>query len=529
MRRRSGEPSVARQVLLLQLCVVLTLVVASMALAAYDARRDARAAATDRALSVARAVADAPTITEALAEPEPSDRIQPYAEDVRADADVDFVTVMSLDRIRYSHPDPANIGKRFVGEVGGAPDGRAFTQQYTGTLGPSMRAVVPVLDGDEVVAMVSVGITVAAIDERLRDDLALVLLAAGAVLGVGLAGTALVGRRLRRQTHGLGAGEITRMYEYYTAVLGAVREGLVLLDDDGRVALVNAEATRLLDLPDDAVGRPLADLGLAPGLVAAAQGRTAEADDIYLAGDRVLVVSSSPARWQGRDVGAVVSLRDATELRAVTGELDVVRSLSESLRAQNHESANRLHTVVSLIEMGRVEEAVGFATDELQLAQSLADQVLDAVGDPVVEALLLGKSADASERGITLAVEGSVGDADVASRDLVTVLGNLLDNAFDAVAASPVGERRVRVALGGDDDGVVVSVEDSGSGLDDEAVAHALERGWSTKGSGDSGRGVGLALVAQVARRHGGDVEFGRSALGGAELTVTLRPVEVAS
>jgi len=126
-----------------------------------------------------------------------------------------------------------------------------------------------------------------------------------------------------------------------------------------------------------------------------------------------------------------------------------------------------------------------------------------------------------------MTVEGAVDDVEVASRDLVTVLGNLVDNAFEAVAGSPVGERRVRVALGGGDGELVVSVEDSGPGLDDEAIAHALERGWSTKGSHDSGRGVGLALVAQVARRHGGDVEIGTSALGGAEFTVTLRTVDV--
>jgi two-component system CitB family sensor kinase len=529
MRRRTSEPSVARQVLLLQVCVVVTLVVASMALAAYDARRDARDSATDSAVVVARSVADSPTVVEAMAQPSTCSSLQPFAERVRRDTGVDFVVVMELDRTRCTHPNPDNIGKPFVGDLGGAPDGKVFTQENTGTLGPSMRAVVPVFDGDEVIALVSVGIRVEEIDRRLRDDLALVLLAAVAVLAVGLAGAALVSRRLRRQTHGLGEGEITRMYEYYTAVLGAVREGLVLLDTEGRVALVNNEATRLLDLPPDVVGRPLADLGLAPGLVAAALGRTAEADDIYLAGDRVLVVSSSPARWEGHDVGAVVSLRDATELRTVTGELDVVRGLSESLRAQNHESANRLHTVVSLIEMGRVDEAVEFATEELQLAQSLADQVVGAVGDPVVEALLLGKSADAAERGVTFVVEGAFPDVEVGSRYLVTVLGNLVDNAFEAVAAAPVGARQVRVSLGGGDGELVVSVEDSGTGLDDEAVAHALERGWSTKGSPESGRGVGLALVAQVARRHGGEVEIGRSALGGAEVTVTLRPAAVPS
>jgi two-component system, CitB family, sensor kinase len=377
--------------------------------------------------------------------------------------------------------------------------------------------------------MVAVGITIASIDQQLRSDLELIGISALLVLAVGLAGTWLVGRRLRRQTHGLGAAEITRMYEYYTAVLGAVREGLLLLDTKGGVQLVNDEARRLLDLPDDVVGRPLDSLGLAPGLVATALGRTAEADDIYLAGDRVLVVSSSPATWQGADVGAVVTLRDHTELRAVTGQLDVVRELSDSLRAQNHESANRLHTMVSLIELGRVDEAVDFATEELQVAQLLTDQVVGAVGDPVVEALLLGKHADAAERGIELRIRGSLPDSDTAAlgvgaRDLVTVLGNLVDNAFDALVQADV--RRVRVTLGGEPTAVVVTVEDSGPGLDDDAVTHALERGWTTKGSGEGGRGVGLALVAQVARRHGGDVEIGRSALGGARFTVTLHPVE---
>jgi two-component system CitB family sensor kinase len=522
---------VARQVLLLQVLVVLVLVVVSVALAAYDARRDTREAATDRSVSVAEAVADSPTITEALDTPDPSATIQPFADRVYQDADVDFVVVMSMDRIRYSHPEPENIGKTFIGDVGTAPDGKPFTQQYTGKLGPSMRAVVPVFAADgsrRVVAMVSVGITIASIDKQLRSDLELIGLSALLVLAVGLTGTWLVGRRLRRQTHGLGAAEITRMYEYYTAVLSAVREGLLLLDTEGRVQLVNDEARRLLDLPDDVIGRPLADLGIAPGLVAAALGRTAEADDIYLAGDRVLVVSSSPATWQGADVGAVVTLRDQSELRAVTGELDVVRGLSDSLRAQNHESANRLHTMVSLIELGRVDEAVDFATEELQVAQLLTDQVVGAVGDPVVEALLLGKSADAAERGIELRIEGTLPESDVAARDLVTVLGNLVDNAFDALAGTDATDvRRARVELGGDAAALVVSVEDSGSGLDDEAVAHALERGWTTKGTGQAGRGVGLALVAQVARRHGGAVEIGVSELGGARFTVTLHPAEV--
>ncbi|KAA1417167.1 sensor histidine kinase [Nocardioides humilatus] len=524
--RLLADLSVARQVLLLQVGVVVVLVVAAIGLTAYDARRDVRDHAADRAVAVAESVADSPTVRRAvqLADPAAITRaLLPYAEQVRVDTDTDFVVVMGLDRTRYTHPNPDNIGKPFVGDLGGAPEGKVFTQQYTGTLGPSVRAVVPVLDGDRVVALVSVGIAVSDIDRELRRDVLAILGAALAVLAIGLLGAALVSKRLRRMTHGMGEREIARMYEYYSAVLHAVREGLLLLDRDGRVELLNDEARRLLDLPEDAVGRHVGDLGLAPGLVAAALGATAETDDLYLAGDRMLVVSTAPALWEGREVGSVVSLRDHTELRSVTGELDLVRRLTESLRSQNHEAANRLHTVVSLIEMGRPDEAVDFATEELQVAQLLADRVVGAVDDPVVAALLLGKSAEAAERGIDLEITGSVtSTGDLPNRDLVTVIGNLVDNAFDAVADA--ADRQVRVRVTGGDGALTVQVDDSGAGLDDDAAANVLERGWTTKAAPGAGRGLGLALVVQVARRHGGSVDVDRSDLGGARFTVVLRP-----
>jgi sensor histidine kinase regulating citrate/malate metabolism len=326
-------------------------------------------------------------------------------------------------------------------------------------------------------------------------------------------------------THGLGAAELSRMYEYHSAVLHAVREGLLLLDDADRVQLANDEAVRLLGLPADVTGRSVHDLGLPPGLVAAAVGRSTESDDIYAAGDRLLVVSSSPATTEGRTVGAVVTLRDHTELSAVTGALEVTQSLTESLRAQTHEAANRLHTVVSLIEMGRPDDAAEFATEELATAQRLADTVVAAVGDPVVAALLLGKSSDAADRGVELRIHGELpAGHDVPGRDLVTVVGNLVDNAFDAVRDHD--RRVVEVRLSGSPDVVEVTVGDTGPGLTEEEAELVLGRGWTTKASAGpaGGRGVGLALVAQVARRHAGAVSIGRSGLGGAEFRVVLHP-----
>ena len=509
---------------MLQAIVVLVLVVASLALAAYDARRDARTVAEARALAVARAVADSPTVVEAIGTPDPTSVLQPVTERVRRDTGVDFVVVMALDRTRYTHTNPEQIGRKFIGDLGAAPDGVPFTQQYTGTLGPSVRAVVPVERDGEVVALVSAGLLLSQIDRDVRGDLGLVALVAAAVLGVGLVGTLLVVRRLRRATHGLGEREITRMYEYYSAVLHAVQEGLLLIDDEERVQLANDEAVRLLSLPDDVVGRSVHELDLPPGLVRAALGRTRESDDVYVAGDHVLVVSSAPATWQGREVGAVVTLRDHTQLRAVTGELDLVRGLTDSLRAQTHEAANRLHTVVSLVEMGRPDDAVEFATEELRTAQLLTDRVIGAVGEPVVAALLLGKTSEAAERGIELGISGELPpDLPLDARDLVTIVGNLVDNAFDAVAGRP--ERRVEVAFANDPGGVEIVVGDSGPGLGPEAADHVLERGWTTKADAAGpagGRGIGLALVGQAARRHRGQVAIGRSHLGGAEFRVRV-------
>jgi len=526
MRTRAGtERSVARRVLQLQVLVVLVLVVTALALAAYDARRDVRNNARDRAVAVSLSIARATLVRDAIGTEDASEVLLPLATGVRTKADVDFVVIMDLDRNAIAQG-AVRAGNVDLGDtVGAASRGEVVTEEYAGTLGPSVRAVAPVFAGEtgDVIAVVAVGVALDSIDAKLLDEMGDVLLAAVAVLGVGLAGAWLINRRLRRQTHGLGEQEITRMYEYYRAVLHAVREGLLLVDPDGRVQLVNDEARRLLDLPDDAVGQSMGELDLPPALAATAAGDIPGTDEIYVTGDRVLLASSSPAYWDGREVGAVVTLRDHTELQKLTGELDVVRRLTESLRAQTHEAANRLHTVISLIEMGRTGEAVEFATEELQIAQMLADRVVGAAGEPVAAALLLGKAAEAAERGIQLTLTGALpAEQGVAtSRELVTVLGNLVDNAFDAVSGQE--DRRVAVHLEGGPDHVRVVVSDSGPGLTPDQAEHAVERGWTTKGTPDrGGSGVGLALVSQVARRQGGGIVIARSALGGAELTVTL-------
>jgi sensor histidine kinase regulating citrate/malate metabolism len=322
---------------------------------------------------------------------------------------------------------------------------------------------------------------------------------------IAAAGSWLLSRRLRRQTHGLGPAEMTRMYEYHDAVLHSVREGLVVADRAGQVTLVNDEGRRLLgdELP--------------PEIKELLASKTAVADEPVLAGDRILVANQRVIRSEGQTVGTVLTLRDHTELRALTGELDSVRGLTEALRSQAHEAANRLHTVLTMVELGRTEEAVRLATAELEVAQQLTDQVVGALSEPALAALLLGKSAQAAERGVQLVVDDAsrLGRTPLPSRDLLTVVGNLVDNALEAVAGTEP-PREVTVLVVESDGEIVVRVGDTGPGL---SAVEAFERGWSTKARG---RGIGLALVKQVADRHGGSIHVGAAPGGGALITVRL-------
>jgi sensor histidine kinase regulating citrate/malate metabolism len=518
--------SVAGQTFALQVLVAMLVVGIGTAAAYVQAQRAGRQEATARATAVAETVASTPLVAQALASHDRDQVLQPYAEGVRRETGTDFVVVMTPDGIRYSHPDPAQIGRRFIGHIAAARAGGTVVEDYTGTLGPSRRVVVPVFSGSRaVVGLVAVGIREAAVSERLRSQLPVLLLAGLAAALLSGAGTALVARRVSRQTHGLGERQLQEMVEYYDAVLHAVTEGLVLTDLDGRLRLANEEAVRLLGLPEDAQDQRVADLGLSEALVAALTDAEVREDELHVTSARVLVVNKAQATWRGRPLGYVATLRDRTDLEDLTGELDSARGLAEALRSQAHEAANRLHAIVSLIELGHPERALAFATEELQLSQQLTDRFVGAVAEPAVTALLLGKAAQAGERGIDFRiVEGAVWPQDsVPVREVVTIVGNLIDNAFDAVADAP-GPQRVEVDSRLDGSQVVLTVSDSGPGLPPEAVELAFRRGFSTKEQGSAGRrGIGLALVAQSVSRLGGSMEV--AGPPGARFTVRL-PVE---
>ncbi|WP_415830067.1 PAS domain-containing protein, partial [Kibdelosporangium persicum] len=337
------EWSLARQLMVLQVVIVAVIVAGGSILAYLDAARNTEDTARREVVAVAKSVADAPTLLTALATPRPTDILQPFAEDVRHDTGVDFITIMNPDGIRFTHPNPQEIGRHFLGNTKDALEGRVLTETFVGTLGPSVRAVVPVFSADRVVvALVAVGITVEAIADELSERIVAVVVVGIAALGAGLVGTYFVSARVRRQTRGMGPARLGRMIDYHESILHAVHEGLLLLDRHGTVTLCNDAARDLLGVSEDVEGKRLSSLGLPASLVDGLLSDGPVRDEIHLTDRRVLVVNKSELPTHG----AVVTLRDHTDLQALTGELDSVKGFAESLRSQAHEAANRLHTVV---------------------------------------------------------------------------------------------------------------------------------------------------------------------------------------
>lgn len=413
-RRRRG--SAASRVFIVVAAAVTGLVALVAVLLVLDAQRSARTEAEEVTRAVASALAATPAVALGLVD---GVDLQPYAESVMDEAGVDFVTVMTPDGVRVTHRDPAEIGRPYLGTIPDEP--RLETEEFTGTLGPSVRSIAPVTTPDgELVGWVSVGVTVGSIASDIVPRLPGVVAIAAGLLAAGFVGAYLAQRTTRRVAGDLPAGTI----------------------------------------------------------------------------------------------------RDAVS------SYESVRTLGEALRAQTHEHGNRMHTAVSLLELGRTREAIEILTETSRQSQALVDQVAARRGgDPTVGALLLGKAAQARERGVewTADIASDAPRSTLSPVDAVSVVGNLIDNALDAASAGPP-PRWVRVAFAATRTRMLrIDVFDSGPGVPAELAERVFDRGFSTKPSDADGRGVGLPLVRSIVEGAGGSIDLGR---GPSVFTVILPRAE---
>jgi two-component system CitB family sensor kinase len=460
-----------------------------------------------RALDIAKTVAQMPDIRDALLTGDQYGVIQLRAEQIRANTDAAYVVVLDRTGRRYSHPTVALIGQR-VEEPVVALDGQDHIGVDPGSLGRSANGKAPLSGpGGQIIGEVSVGILETEVADQVHHELAVIAAYSALALGLGILASALLVWKIKRVTFGLEPADIVSLLQEREAMLHGIREGVIGVDAKGRVDVINIEAQRLLRLPPSVTGQSL-DQAVPPGrLRSLLTGEVTGDDQMVLTDEYLLVVNRMPVVLGGRDIGAVVTLRDRTEMEALIRELHSVNGLTTALRAQEHEFANRLHVMSGLLEMGEQEEAADYLAEISHHSLARAEDLRSRVAPPAVAALLVAKTTVAAEQDVRLVVteDSYLDQPAVDARALLTIIGNLVDNAIEALGRQP-GGREVTVELS-DHDGVHVIVTDNGPGIDPAQLDDIFLDGYSTKAPGSGlRRGLGLALVHRIVRRAGGTI-----------------------
>jgi two-component system CitB family sensor kinase len=503
--------SLAGQYLLLQLLIVLAVLVAVVAISLAQSAAAFERIEGRRALSAAENLGGNPTVRALLpyAEPGSGSSLPAVAESVRTLSGSSQVALAGLDRTVVATSDPGQLGKPLELGASRVMEGRAWTGVLGGSGTAYLSAHVPILDdAGAMIGVASISRNYPSLWERLGDAVPNLLTYLGVASVLGLAGSLLLARRVKRQTLGMEPREITGLVENREAMLHGLKEGVVALDPHGRITVANGSARGLLGLPADCVGKELAGLAVEPALKDVLMGEQPAPDQMVLVGERLVVLNRVPIRSKGRVIGTVSTLRDRTELSSLERELGATRTATDTLRAQAHEFANQLHVISGLIQIGEYESVVQFVNGATVDRTRLNDEVTSRIEDPALAALLIAKSSLAAERGVSLQLspESRLGRVDEdLSRDLTTVVGNLVDNALDAVTSTPDAAVEVLVDDGGDQ--LRVDVRDSGPGVPPEDMEDIFRQGFTTKRpTTEGGRGYGLALSRVVCQRRGGQL-----------------------
>ncbi|WP_445399767.1 ATP-binding protein [Zobellella sp. An-6] len=488
-----------------------------------------------RAMNVAQTVARIPAIVDAFDSADPAAIIQPLAEQIRIETGARYVVVGNSAGIRYSHPLPERLGLPMVGgdNERALIGGEAYISEAEGSLGEAIRGKAPVFSADgDIIGIVSVGFMLEKVDVDIDNYLALGWVLVGLMVLLGLAGAAWLAQHLKRVILGLEPHEIARLVMEKDAILQSIHEGIVAVNREGRITLLNQAARRYLDLPPqaEALGLPVQELVPNSRLREVLSSGERQFDQEMWIGEHPVVVNRVPIIHEGRVEGAVATFRSRQEIRELSLALNAVSRDMDALRVQAHEFSNKLYTISGLLQLNKPQQALALINQETAREQAQLATVLEQVADPLVGGILLGKLADAAEKGVQLdIVEHSALHTPLSpggQEVVLSVLGNLLNNAVDAALQNREEAPRVRLFFTDLGEQLLFEVEDNGPGVDPGLLAHIFQDGFTTKQG--KHRGIGLALVRRLCLEHGGDVSLEDGDLGGACFIVTLAKARVA-
>jgi sensor histidine kinase regulating citrate/malate metabolism len=440
-----------------------------------------------RALQVSRTVARMPMVKQQIVKPLPEGKLQALAEQIREEVGAEFIVVGNRDGIRFSHPKPDRLGKKMVGgdNAPALERGQSYVSKAVGTLGPSIRGKVPIFDkSGDIVGVVSVGYLQENVRVIIHDHQLKVGVLVGVLVVFGILGAVSISNRFKRAIFNLEPEQIARLLTERETIIDSIREGIVAIDRDAKVTVVNRQAVVILgrDSESQIIGQPIRDVLPGAKLSRILSGGEQRHDQELEVNGTIMLINTVPLIEQDTIIGAVASFRRRDELDILAKQFSQVKEYSEMLRAQTHEYSNKLHTIAGLIQIGHDREALELISQETAGYQGLIAFLAKAVPFPVLAAFILGKYNHAQELRIEFEIDPDSQLKDVPSElsreKLLTILGNLLDNAFDAALQ---GEHQAKVKLSMTDisNDLVFEVEDSGSGVPAEKSEQIFERGFT--------------------------------------------------
>ena len=479
------------------------------------------------ALNVSKTVSLTTVVHEGLKNKN-STQIQLYAESVRKATGARFVVVGDHEGRRYSHPVPERIGKLMVG--GDNPRalerGEAYVSKAVGTLGPSMRGKVPIFSNSgKVMGVVSVGYLQETVESVTEGYLQRVLLWVFGLFLLGGIGTWLIARNVKQSIFGLEPVEIARLFRERNAILDSIREGVVAINDKGQVTMLDHEAAKILKIPPESgIGTSIELILPQTRMLEVLKSGEEQFDQEMIIGDIEVIVNRVPIWQNDRVAGVVSSFRRKDEIDRMAQELTQIQEYSEVLRTQTHEYSNKLHTLAGLIQLGSHQEALDLIGRETSGYQELLGTLAETVPEPLLSAIILGKYNRAQELRINFQLDPESRMIDIPKKinreKIVTILGNLLENALEAAQENTSGKRTVQLSMTDFGNDLIFEVEDSGPGIEDESVDLSLQHGFTTKSG--TGRGIGLSLVHENLEYLGGHLTVVRSSLGGMRFTIYI-------
>ncbi len=482
-----------------------------------------------RALHVAKTVAAMPEIRSALHTENPAAIIQPIAERIRLETDAEFIVIGNKQGIRYSHPNPQRIGKRMMGGDNDKAlvDGKAYISKAKGTLGLSLRGKAPIWDENgNIIGIVSVGFLMEDINQIVGEyDYTMWGIAlSGAVIGI--IGSVYLARNIKNLMFGLEPEEIASLYEERSALIQSVREGIMMIDKQGRISLLNQAAYEILLIRQEqnVIGKPVLEVIPNTSILEVLRNGEEQLDRQLQLKGRTIIANRLPVKIGNEVIGVVSSFRLKSEIDQLTEELSQVKRYTEALRAQTHEFNNLLYTLSGLIQLESYEEALELVHKETAVQQDFVQFIMSRLKDPRLGGILIGFYNRARELKIDFVLDRESSLERLAehidSSYFISILGNLITNAFESVEGNTDKEKQVRLCITDIGDDLLLEVEDSGSGVDDNLIPYIFKRGFSTKDGGN--RGYGLARVKELVDDLHGSIAIEKGDWDGALFIVAI-------